>query len=91
MRLCSVNGQRAKPDQTLADRSGSKADLPPLNCDVCFIATSEHSDGNDNIRFVPVAEAKVLKGANPTGHAVWWYSEAAAGRNAFCFAPGTLS
>jgi hypothetical protein len=38
-----------------------------------------------------IPEAKVLKGANPTGHAVWWYSEGTAGRDTYCFAPGTLS
>lgn len=32
----------------------------------------------------------VLKGANPTGHAVWWYRELASGHRDYCFSPGTL-
>lgn len=33
----------------------------------------------------------ILKGPNPTGHAVWWYIETTSGRRTYCFAPGTLS
>lgn len=34
----------------------------------------------------------VLKGANPTGSAIWWFREWSDGsRTDFCFAPGTLS
>lgn len=33
----------------------------------------------------------VLKGANPTGGAVWWFVETAGGRMSFCFAPGSLT
>lgn len=33
----------------------------------------------------------VLKGPNPTGHAVYWYSENEWGRRDYCFSPGTLS
>ena len=33
----------------------------------------------------------VLKGANPTGGAVWWFIETAGGRMSFCFAPGSLT
>ena len=32
----------------------------------------------------------VLKGPNPTGHAVWWYVEAGSQHRDYCFAPGTL-
>ena len=32
----------------------------------------------------------VLKGANPTGAAVWWYLDLYNGRTSYCFAPGTL-
>lgn len=33
----------------------------------------------------------VLKGPNPTGHAVWWYTEAGGEHRDYCFAPGTLT
>jgi hypothetical protein len=33
----------------------------------------------------------VLKGPNPTGHAVYWYLDTFGGRMDYCFAPGTLS
>lgn len=34
----------------------------------------------------------VLKGANPTGAAVWWFTQNYHGeRTSYCFAPGTLS
>lgn len=33
----------------------------------------------------------VLKGPNPTGHAVWWFVGVGDGHVDFCFAPGTLT
>ena len=33
----------------------------------------------------------VIKGPNPTGHAVWWYLDAGDSHTDFCFAPGTLT
>lgn len=33
----------------------------------------------------------VLKVANPTGAAVWWFLDGYGRRMSFCFAPGTLS
>jgi hypothetical protein len=33
----------------------------------------------------------VLKGPNPTGHAIWWYTDGAGGHLDYCFAPGGLS
>ena len=33
----------------------------------------------------------VLKGPNPTGHAVWWYTDGPGGHIDYCFAPGSLS
>lgn len=33
----------------------------------------------------------VLKGPNPTGHAIWWYVETGAEHIDYCFAPGTLT
>jgi hypothetical protein len=33
----------------------------------------------------------VLKGPNPTGHAVWWYTDAGGEHRDYCFAPGTLT
>ena len=33
----------------------------------------------------------VLKGPNPTGHAVWWYTDGIGGHIDYCFAPGSLS
>ena len=36
-------------------------------------------------------EYMVIKGPNPTGHAVWWYLDAGDSHTDFCFAPGTLT
>lgn len=33
----------------------------------------------------------VLKGPNPTGHAVWWYTDAGGEHRDYCFAPGSLT
>ena len=33
----------------------------------------------------------VLKGPNPTGHAVWWFTDAGGTHRDYCFAPGTLT
>ena len=33
----------------------------------------------------------VLKGPNPTGHAVWWFTDAGGEHHDYCFAPGTLT
>lgn len=33
----------------------------------------------------------VLTGPNPTGHAVWWFTDAGGVHRDYCFAPGTLS
>ena len=33
----------------------------------------------------------VLKGGNPTGHAVWWFTDAGGTHRDYCFAPGTLT
>ena len=38
-----------------------------------------------------IPDQLVLKGTNPTGHAVWWFLEGPTGRTTYCFAPGTLS
>jgi hypothetical protein len=32
----------------------------------------------------------ILKGPNPTGHAVWWYLDVGQTHRDYCFAPGTL-
>jgi hypothetical protein len=32
----------------------------------------------------------VLKGPNPTGHAVWWYLDVGSFHKDYCFSPGTL-
>ena len=32
----------------------------------------------------------VLKGRNPTGHAVWWYRDVSGVHRDYCFAPGVL-
>lgn len=32
----------------------------------------------------------VLKGPNPTGHAVWWYVSNEFGHRDYCFAPGSM-
>lgn len=33
----------------------------------------------------------VLRGRNPTGHAVWWYRDTPHSHRDYCFAPGVLS
>ena len=33
----------------------------------------------------------VLQGANPTGHAVWWYAQVGNYHKDYCFAPGSLT
>jgi hypothetical protein len=37
-----------------------------------------------------IAAELVLKGHNPTGHAVWWYRDSVSGHRDYCFAPGVL-
>lgn len=32
----------------------------------------------------------VLKGSNPTGHSVWWFTDAGGEHRDYCFAPGAL-
>lgn len=32
----------------------------------------------------------VLKGPNPTGHSVWWFTDAGGEHRDYCFAPGAL-
>lgn len=32
----------------------------------------------------------VLKGANPTGHAVWWFTDSGGVHRDYCFAPGSM-
>jgi hypothetical protein len=39
---------------------------------------------------VEIPKDRVLTGPNPTGHAVWWYTEGASGRFDGCFATGSL-
>ena len=46
-----------------------------------------HIEGN--ARTLPAY--MVLKGPNPTGHAVWWYLDVGGSHRDYCFAPGTLS
>jgi hypothetical protein len=37
-----------------------------------------------------IPKDRILTGPNPTGHAVWWYTEGASGRYDWCFATGSL-
>lgn len=47
---------------------------------------------NDDGKAYQLPAYMVLKGGNPTGHAVWWFTENYHGeRTSYCFAPGTLS
>jgi hypothetical protein len=39
---------------------------------------------------VEIPKDRVLNGPNPTGHAVWWYTDGASGRFDWCFATGSL-
>jgi hypothetical protein len=53
-----------------------------------------NNDGSVTVQFsgaphVIPAEL-VLKGPNPTGHAVWWYRDTISGHRDYCFAPGVL-
>lgn len=45
--------------------------------------------GPDGARTLPAY--MVLKGPNPTGHAVWWYTRAGGQHRDYCFAPGMLT
>jgi hypothetical protein len=46
-----------------------------------------HIDGKARV----LPSYMVLKGPNPTGHAVWWYLDVGTTHRDYCFAPGTLS
>ena len=48
--------------------------------------TVSDEDGNP----IRIEAYKVLKGSNPTGHAVWWYVDGAYGRTTYCFALGQM-
>lgn len=50
-----------------------------------------NEDGSVTIGSETIEAYKVLKGANPTGHAVWWYTEGAYGKTTYCFIPGSLT
>jgi hypothetical protein len=50
-----------------------------------------NEDGSVTIGNETIEAYKVLKGHNPTGHAVWWYNENDHGKTTYCFIPGTLS
>lgn len=45
--------------------------------------------GPDGMHTLPAY--MVLKGPNPTGHAVWWYLDLNGSHSDYCFAPGTLT
>jgi hypothetical protein len=45
----------------------------------------------DSGKPVTIEAYKVLKGPNPTGHAVWWYVDGAYGRTTYCFIPGSMT
>jgi|SRR6185312_2235658 len=52
------------------------------------------ADGNVHISIdgkpLSVESWKVLKGPNPTGHAIVWYLMSVAGAQVYCFAPGQM-
>ena len=49
-------------------------------------------DGSISIGLHRIRAFMVLKGPNPLGHAVWWYSETDSHELVdYCFAPGDLS
>ena len=53
-----------------------------------------NSDGSVTVEFggsphIIPAEL-VLRGKNPTGHAVWWYRNISGVHRDYCFSPGTL-
>ncbi len=37
-----------------------------------------------------IPSEKVLKGSNPTGHAVYWFLDTDSGRQDYCFSPGSM-
>ena len=53
-----------------------------------------NSDGSVSVDFDGarhlIAAELVLKGKNPTGHAVWWYRNISGLHRDYCFSPGTL-
>lgn len=50
-----------------------------------------NQDGSVTIGNFTIEGYKVLKGPNPTGHAVWWFVDASYGRITYCFIPGPLT
>jgi hypothetical protein len=49
------------------------------------------ADGSIEAEGHTIEAYKVLKDANPTGRAVWWYVDTPYGRNTFCFIPGPMT
>lgn len=47
-------------------------------------------DGSVTADGIKIESEKVLKGNNPTGHAVWWFVGEGKDRSTFCFSPGSL-
>ena len=77
--------------------SGTKASITPgaNGAATRVTVTPASEDGSvvlnyEGQRYV-IPDQLVLKGTNPTGHAVWWFLEGPTGRTTYCFAPGTLS
>lgn len=50
-----------------------------------------NEDGSVTLEGRTLPPYMVLKGANPTGHAVWWFTDAGGEHRDYCFAPGMLS
>lgn len=50
-----------------------------------------NEDGSVTADGHTIESYKVLKSANPTGAAVWWYTENGYGRVTYCFSPGPLT
>ena len=53
-----------------------------------------NADGSVTIEFGggphTIPAELVLRGRNPTGHAVWWYRDVSGVHRDYCFAPGVL-
>lgn len=47
-----------------------------------------NEDGSVEIEGQTIPAYKVLKGPNPTGSAVWWFTDSSYGRTTYCFSPG---
>ncbi len=72
--------------EVCCDKSDGHAYFGPYTLNSDGSVSLHLGPGND--RTLPAY--MVLKGPNPTGHAVWWYAQSNISHLDYCFAPGPL-